>query len=262
MKNAFILIFLLSFALYGAVYEKYLVKGNPKDEEIMKLMELINQNPDVSEYHNNLGVLLMEKKFPNDALKEFKTAIKLDKKNYRAWYNLGTLYEAMGKKFKAYRTFKKALKHKRGDDLTLYHIGMFWESMGWKNRAIKYYVKALSINQDILKPSYNPPIIYNKILPEVFAEYYKKYKTASLQSYTKQKLPEIKKEEKLPEGQKVEPAEKIEQKPSDTPKPEPQTPQTPKIEKKEIRKRAIPPPSEAVPSEEEQKSKEEEKKGP
>jgi len=196
MKKLFFLLILFNFSIFSAVYEKYLVKGNPKDDEILKLMEMIKENPNVSEYHNNLGVLLMDKKFPSDALKEFKTAIKLDKKNYRAWYNLGTLYEAMGKNYKAYRTFKKALKYKKGDDLTLYHIGMFWESLGWKNKAIKYYVKAISINQDILKPSYNPPIIYNKILPQVFAYYYKKYKTASLQAYTKQPLPEIKKEEK------------------------------------------------------------------
>lgn len=195
MKKILFMFLLLNFSIFSAVYEKYLIKGNPKDDEILKLMEMINENPNVSEYHNNLGVLLMDKKFPNDALKEFKEAIKLDKKNYRAWYNLGTLYEAQGRKFKAYRTFKKALKNKRGDDLTLYHIGMFWESIGWKNRAIKYYIKALSINNDILKPSYNPPIIYNKLLPQIFAEYYKKYKTASLQSYTKQELPKIKKEE-------------------------------------------------------------------
>lgn len=208
MKKILFFLIFFNFTIYGAVYEKYLVKGNPKDDKILKLLELIKENPKVSEYHNNLGVLLMEKKFPKDALKEFKTAIKLDKKNYRAWYNLGTLYEAMGKNFKAYRTFKKALKYKRGDDLTLYHIGMFWESLGWKNKAIKYYVKALSINQEILKPSYNPPIIYNKILPQVFAEYYKKYKTASLQTYTKQPMPEIKKEEKpskeVPEQEKKE----------------------------------------------------------
>lgn len=195
MKKLFFLFLFLNFSIFSAVYEKYLIKGNPKDDEILKLMEMISENPNVSEYHNNLGVLLMDKKFPNDALKEFKKAIKLDKKNYRAWYNLGTLYEAQGKKFKAYKTFKKALKFKRGDDLTLYHIGMFWESIGWKNKAIKYYIKALSINQNILKPSYNPPIIYNKILPQVFAKYYKKYKTASLQSYTKQELPEVKREE-------------------------------------------------------------------
>lgn len=217
MKKIMILVILFNFSTFGAVYEKYLVKGNPKDEEILKLMEMIKENPDVSEYHNNLGVLLMDKKFPNDALKEFKKAIKLDKKNYRAWYNLGTLYEGMGKKYKAYRSFKKALKYKRGDDLTIYHIGMFWESLGWKNKAIKYYIKSLSINQNILKPSYNPPIIYNKILPQVFAEYYKKYKTASLQTYTKQEVPQIKKEEKQiqTEEQKpqvIETPQKIEEK--------------------------------------------------
>lgn len=256
MKNFWILFILLNFSLYGAVYEKYLVPGNPKDEEIMKLMELIKENPGISEYHNNLGVLLMEKKFPNDALKEFKTAIKLDKKNYRAWYNLGILYEAMGKKFKAYRTFKKALKNKRGDDLTLYHMGMFWESLGWKNKAIKYYVKALSINQEILKPSYNPPIIYNKILPQVFAEYYKKYKTASLQSYTKQKFPEIKKEEIKEEEKKIEPAPGDEKKINQEEKKDTQTPEQKDQKKREIRKRVVPPPQEPSPPKEEQEKKE------
>ncbi|MEJ5166102.1 MAG: hypothetical protein WHV67_03640, partial [Thermoanaerobaculia bacterium] len=135
-------------------------------------------------------------------------------------------------------------------------MGMFWESLGWKNKAIKYYVKALSINQEILKPSYNPPIIYNKILPQVFAEYYKKYKTASLQSYTKQKLPEIKKEEKTPE-QKPEPGTKVEQKQVEEPKKDQEPPQTPKIEKREIKKRVIPPNPENPPTEEEQIKKEE-----
>lgn len=209
MKKFFLIFLLFYLSVYGAVYEKYLKSGNPLDEEIMKILEAINENPNVSELHNNLGVLLMQKKFPNDAMKEFKKAIKLDKKNFRAYYNLGLLYEGMGKRFKAYKAFKKALKNKKGDDLTLYHIGMFWESLGFKEKAIKYYVKAISINQQILNPAYNPPIVYNKILPQVFDAYYKKYKTASLQVYTKQQIPEIKKEEKIEPAEKLKKGQKL-----------------------------------------------------
>ncbi len=206
MKKLFFLLILLNFSLYPAVYEKYLKKGDPLDDKILNLLNLIKENPNVSQYHNNLGILLLEKKFPKDAKREFKKAIKLDKKNFNAWYNLGILYEAEGQKFLAFRCFKKTVKYKRGHDLAHYHVGMFWESIGFKNKAIKHYLKALSINQEILNPAYNPPIVFNKLLYHIFTAYYKKYKVASMQKYEMQTLPEIKKEEpiKAPELEKME----------------------------------------------------------
>jgi len=83
-----------AFGLHAAVYEKYLAPGTPLDDKILRVIEALKTDPKSSELHNTLGALLQDKRFPNDALQEFKKAIKLDKKNYRAWCNLGLAREA------------------------------------------------------------------------------------------------------------------------------------------------------------------------
>jgi tetratricopeptide (TPR) repeat protein len=180
---------LTAAALPGAVYEKYLVPGNPLDDSILRLREEIQTRPDVSELHANLGVKLWEKRFPKDAVREFKKAVKLDKRNYQARFNLGLAYEALGENFKAWRAFKRTLHYKPGHDLAHYHLGMIYEKWGFHRAAVSRYAKAVVFNPGILDPKYNAAIVYNEVLPEVLARVYEKYQTARVQPFQAQAVP-------------------------------------------------------------------------
>lgn len=211
----------LAVDLSGAVYESYLDPHHPLDRKIIQLREKIAKDPKNPTWHNDLGVALMQKNFPKDAMRAFKDALKLDKTFYSAWFNLGLYYEVAGHKFKAYRCFKKTLKHKPGHDLALFHLGYLLEKWGFKQKAIKHYAKAFYHNQVILDPGYNALILYTKLMPEVFDYYYRKYKNPGLMPFEKTppRLSKVYKKapEKKPKGKKKkvpeQPAKKVPKKP-------------------------------------------------
>ena len=182
---------LFAFGLHAAVYEKYLTPGIPLDDKILKVLGALKTDPKSSELHNTLGALLQEKRFPNDALQEFKKAVKLDKKNYRAWFNMGLARESEGQFFRAFSAFKKSLRCKSGFDLAHYHVGMIYERWGFRRAAIKHYALAVHYNPKILDASYNPAIAYNEILPEVLWYIYDKYRTSTMQPYQVVQVPVV-----------------------------------------------------------------------
>lgn len=211
---------LFALGLQAAIYEKYLVAGNPLDDKILKNLEDLKARPDSSELHNNLGVLLNQKQFPKDALREFKKAVKLDKKDYQAWFNVGLMQESMGRSYRALRAFKKTVKYKSGHDLAHYHIGMIYERWGFRRAAIRRYAAAIRFNSKILDHAYNPAIIYNEILPEVLSYIYERFRTSALQPYQIAKVPPPPAPAPAPSAEPAKPREPKQAEPAPTaPKP-------------------------------------------
>jgi len=227
----------LTVGLQAAVYEKYLFKGNPLDDQILKILDELKSRPESSELHNNLGAKLMEKQFPKDSMREFKKAVRCDGKNYQAWFNLGLAHESMGNTFRALRAFKKTLKYKKGHDLAHYHVGMIYERWGFTHAAIRHYAAAIRFNPKIIDVAYNPAIVDNDMLPRVFSYIYKRYRTSTLQPY--QMLP-------VPPAPAVEPA-KAAVPSKETPK-KPQPPQKGVGQKKEAVMQPQTPPAAPEPA--------------
>jgi tetratricopeptide (TPR) repeat protein len=232
---------LFALGLHAAVYEKYLTPGVPLDDKILKAIELLKTDPKSSDLHNALGAYLQEKRFPNDAIQEFKKAVKLDKKNYRAWFNMGLARESEGQFFRAMLAYKKSLHSKSGFDLAHYHLGMIYERWGFRRAAIKRYALAIHYNPRILETSYNPAIAYNRILPEVLWYIYDKYRTSTMQPYQIVQLPASVPAAK-PAVKPAEPPKKPEEAPKQEAKPaEPAKP----AEKVKPAENAPPPPAAA-----------------
>ena len=76
-------------------YRRYLIAGNPLDERIREQEKLVETNPSSAALHNDFGNLLAQRRFPKEAREQYQIAMKLDKKNFLAPYNLGILYDRM-----------------------------------------------------------------------------------------------------------------------------------------------------------------------
>src|SRR5262245_59284350 len=78
-------------------YRKYLVPGNPLDDQILEQEKRVEASPKDANLRNDFGNLLAARRFPNEAAEQYQTALKLDKSDFISAYNLGLVRETQGR---------------------------------------------------------------------------------------------------------------------------------------------------------------------
>jgi tetratricopeptide (TPR) repeat protein len=144
-------------------YAKYLNTGSLLDAQITRTLAALRNNPESPELHNALGALLVEKRFPSDAEREFERAIDINRKFYPAWYNLGLVRAANGDELGARRAFGRTVALKPGHAAALFQLGLVEEKRNHTDRAIRLYAKAFSINPALLDVGVNPRILDTRL---------------------------------------------------------------------------------------------------
>jgi tetratricopeptide (TPR) repeat protein len=144
-------------------YLKYLDPNSRLDQGIYSRIESLRANPNDPVAHNELGALLFQREFRQDAKAEFEKALDLDKKFYPAWYNLGLVHLAEDHLRSAEQAFRKATRIKPGFGEAQFHLGLVYEIQGRNAAAIERYAKAFSINWNLLDPRVNPRIVDSEL---------------------------------------------------------------------------------------------------
>lgn len=145
-------------------YAKYLSPSNPLDQQIQRSLDSLRKNPDSALVHNDLGQLLVEKRFPKDAEREFERAVNADPHFYPAWYNLALVREANGDYAGARHAFRRTVHYKPGNADALFQLGLMEEGLGNREEAIESYAKAFSIKHALLDPRVNPRILDSHLI--------------------------------------------------------------------------------------------------
>ena len=155
-------------------YRKYLVAGNPLDDQIREQERLVEGQPDSADFRNDFGNLLAERRFVEDAERQYEKALELDESHYLAAYNLGLLWEAAGKPNRAVSAYRKSISRKPGFPASHFHLGRLYEQRGWDAMAVKEYAKALRIDPQMRDPRFNPLVVDTRLLDRVSLENYQR----------------------------------------------------------------------------------------
>jgi tetratricopeptide (TPR) repeat protein len=150
--------------LESPFYEKYLVFGNPLDDEIRAMEKRIEEQPGDANLHNDLGNLLALRGFPEQASDQYLQAAKLDKSNFIALYNLGLLRETEGKTGDAISAYQKSIKRKPGFPPSRFRLGRLYEQEGKLDDAVTQYAKAFWIDPSMRNPKRNPLVIDSDLM--------------------------------------------------------------------------------------------------
>jgi tetratricopeptide (TPR) repeat protein len=153
-------------------YARYLNTGSALDAQIARAVEGLQENPNSPTLHNELGGLLMQKGFPNDARVEFQRAIAADKTLYAAWYNLALVNASMGEHEAAHKALERTVDLKPGHAAALFQLGLIEEKNGNIDDAVKYYAKAYRHNPRLLEVAINPRILDSKLTHLAMLELY------------------------------------------------------------------------------------------
>ncbi len=140
-------------------YRKYLVKGDPLDDQIIEQEARVEASPDDANLRNDFGNLLAERRFPAQAAEQYEVALKLDKKNFISAYNLGLVRETEGKISAAISAYQRSIKRKPGFPQSRFRLGRLYEQTSQPESAVREYSEALWIDPGMRDPRRNPLIV-------------------------------------------------------------------------------------------------------
>lgn len=148
-------------------YRRYLIAGERLDDQIVEQERLVEAQPDRADLRNDFGNLLAERRFFEDAERQYKKALELDESHFLAAYNLGLLRESAGQPMRAIAAYRKSISRKPGFPLSHFHLGRLYELRGWNGLAVKEYAKALRIDPRMRDPRVNALVVDTRLLDRV-----------------------------------------------------------------------------------------------
>jgi eukaryotic-like serine/threonine-protein kinase len=107
IKAAFILFFILIFSSCATTSKEEKAEKGKEDKPQIKQVKV-----DSAEDFYNKGMDEFKKGDFDEAVSDFKTAVKMDDKHYKAYYALGQTYEKLNKDKEAEESYEQAIKIK------------------------------------------------------------------------------------------------------------------------------------------------------
>jgi tetratricopeptide (TPR) repeat protein len=143
----------------GVVYDK---KKGMTDEAIYEYKKALKINPNYVDSHYNLGLAYYKKGMTDEAISEYKKAIEIDPDFEEAYGNLGIAYGKKGMLDKEITLYKKVIEINPNDVLAHYRLSLAYSKKGMKDMAISGYKKAISINPNYAEAYYGIGFSYWK----------------------------------------------------------------------------------------------------
>jgi tetratricopeptide (TPR) repeat protein len=155
-------------------YRRYLIPGNALDDRIREQERRVQADPSSATLRNDFGNLLAARRFPKEAREQYEIAMKLDKSNFIAPYNLGMVYETEGKISEAISAYEKSVDRNRGFPPARFRLGRLYERRGRANQAVAQYARALEIDPGMRDVRRNPLVADTRLLDRVSLFNYEK----------------------------------------------------------------------------------------
>ncbi|MBI4689372.1 MAG: tetratricopeptide repeat protein [Nitrospirae bacterium] len=122
--------------------------------------KIVKESPGLAIGHNNLGNEYLRKGFTDQAVEQFRIAIRLRPNYPRPYYNLGKTYRFIGQTGAAIEYFNYAIKLNPGYVEACYNLGITYEAIGRFDKAIEQYLIVIKLKPDWATPHFSLGRIY------------------------------------------------------------------------------------------------------
>jgi len=143
------------------------------EQAIREYREALRINPDNAAAHSNLGNAFQAKDFPDEAIREYREALRINPDHALAHSNLGVALKAKGLVDEAIRKYREALRINPDDALAYNNLGNAFQAKGLLDEAIREYREAIRINPDEALEHYNLGVVLKTkgLVDEAIREY-------------------------------------------------------------------------------------------
>jgi Tfp pilus assembly protein PilF len=148
-----------AFSAHENLGNAYIDQGRINDA-IAQFRIAIKINPYDADVRYNLGVAYYKKGLVDRAIREYQIAKKINPYDPDIQYNLGLIFQSQGFIEKAIRQYKITIGLNPNDATAYNNLGNVYKSQGRINEAIQQYEAALSVRPDLLEAHYNIAIAY------------------------------------------------------------------------------------------------------
>ncbi len=130
---------------------------------------------DVEELFNE--ALVLEDSSPDEALRMYQRAVKLDARNIAAWNNSGRLLHEQGKLREAERMYRHAFKACGPDPLLMFNLGVVLDDLGEQDAAMDAYRSSIEGDPSMADAHYNLARLYEVAgMPQHAIRHYGQYR--------------------------------------------------------------------------------------
>lgn len=143
------------------------------DDAVREYKIAIRLKPDYAEAHTNLGNVYLEKGYFDQAIEEYVVALRIDPSDPETYYNIGTAYYNQMSPQKAASAFMEAIRLMPTHIEAHNSLGNVYFRTGQFDKAQEEYLTVLKLNPDHVHGHSNLGNIYfmQKKLPEAIEEY-------------------------------------------------------------------------------------------
>lgn len=141
-------------------------------EETLKILYAIPEENLSAEDWLLIGNIKQDKGDLKSAVEMYEKAASINKKFYKAYYNLGVLYFGEEKYQLALENFKKAKKFKLDNPVIYYNLGCTYINLGEFRKAKNELFYAIELKNNVPEYYYNLAYAYKKLGKNKKSEYY------------------------------------------------------------------------------------------
>lgn len=134
------------FALYCA---GTLLRNPVWQNDFTFAQKTVQQSPDSAAMRNELGMDLQERNMPDEAIKQYSAAYRLNPSLKEPLYNIGTAYAAKGMPGEAEKWFKRTLSQSPYYTEAHEQLGLLYLNEGRNDDALNEFSAAVNLNPDL-----------------------------------------------------------------------------------------------------------------
>ena len=129
-------------------------------QEIEELQAILREDSSNFQARRRLAVVLLDKGFNEEALKQFQFLISIFPNDAGLYYNKGIVHEKMRDSAKAEQAYLKAIELSPDDTDFYYNLGLVYIDMREFDKAIECFKRVLSTDVDDSNSYFNLGLCY------------------------------------------------------------------------------------------------------